>query len=314
MSVILRDYQHASRLFVSDNQKFAAKPAFLFHVYFGINKKVVTDKYIVEKFSNELGMLVKNVSLPTFKLKVDTKNQYNRKKNIQYTHEYDDIILEFHDDNANLITDLWKNYYQYYYADPSTAKQPNAYDRNATLKYSYMKNPYGLNNNSKIPFFRYIKLYQLSRGKWFSYTLLNPLIIEFGHPKMNYEEYKPCFLTMKLKYEAVSYESGSVDGDEPFGFAKTHYDLSKSPLEDYSQPLVAPPTINTPVPTAVQQESFNNAIKANTTYVNTNNVNVNTAVQSVISMDAQTITGFNTIIFPRQLPADNTTIATLIKL
>lgn len=294
--ITLRDYQHASRLLVSDNQKLAPKLSFLFHVYFGINKQVVTDKYIIEKYPNELGMLVKNVNLPAFKIKHDTKNQYNRKKNYQYTHEFEEVSIKFHDDNASLILSLWKNYYQYYYADPTTSKIPNAYDRNAVLNYSYMKNPYGLDNNSKIPFFKYINIYQLSRGSWISFTYINPLIVEFSHTNVDYAAQEPHEMDMKIKYEAVYYDNGIIEDGEPYGFAKTHYDLTPSPLElnDYSQILPEQPT-----QTSTYRETLNNSFQSKNIYYSNNFLsNIEQSGISTPLPEYQTISGFDSLVFP----------------
>ena len=57
--------------------------------------------------------------MPKFKITTDTVNQYNRKAVVQTKLTYEPITITFHDDMANATTDLWKNYYQYYYADPN---------------------------------------------------------------------------------------------------------------------------------------------------------------------------------------------------
>ena len=44
-------------------------------------------------------------------------NQYNRKRIVQTKIKYDPVEINFHDDNRNLITSLWYDYYTYYYND-----------------------------------------------------------------------------------------------------------------------------------------------------------------------------------------------------
>jgi hypothetical protein len=44
-------------------------------------------------------------------------NQYNRKRIVQTKIKYDPIDITFHDDNGNLIRNMWYNYYLYYYND-----------------------------------------------------------------------------------------------------------------------------------------------------------------------------------------------------
>jgi hypothetical protein len=157
-NVTLRDPQHAARLFTDDQFRLAPKQKFLFHVAFSINQSALLNIDLVQRHRNEINMLVKSCDLPNFAIQVETLNQYNRKKNIQYTHKYNPINMVFHDDNMGLVNQLWHNYYNYYYADPSSAKDAGAYNRNATQNFSYVNNLFGLDNFSTLPFFNYIKI------------------------------------------------------------------------------------------------------------------------------------------------------------
>lgn len=226
---ILRDPQHAARLFVDDHFRLAPKHKFLFHVSFSINQAACKNINLVQRHRNEINMLVKSVDLPHFTVKTETLNQYNRKKNVQYTHEYNPISIIFHDDNMGLINQVWQNYYNYYYADPSSAGDPGAYKRNATKNFNYIKNAYGLDNGSKLPFFNYIKIYQMARKEYVSYKLYNPIITEWNHNKLAYSENNIHDFMMQLKYEAVEYDSGKVAQGDPEGFGAEHYDQTPSP-------------------------------------------------------------------------------------
>lgn len=226
---ILRDQQHAARLFVDDHFRLAPKHKFLFHVSFSINQAACKNIGLVQRHRNEINMLVKAADLPSFNIKVETLNQYNRKKNVQTVHEYNPISITFHDDNMGLINQVWQNYYNYYYADPSSAVDPGAYDRTAMKKFSYIRNTYGLDNGSKAPFFNYIKIYQMARKEFVCYQLHNPIISRWNHNKVAYSQDDLHDNLMEVRFEAVSYTNGKVSAGTPEGFGTEHYDQTPSP-------------------------------------------------------------------------------------
>lgn len=229
-TVLLRDPQHASRIFVSDQFRLAPKHKFLFHVAFGINRAAVAAPELVERYKNEINVLVKSVDLPNYTVTVETLNQYNRKKNIQTTHKYNPINIVFHDDNMGLINALWQNYYSYYYADPVSATAPGAYNRTATKSSNYINNTFGLDNGSTQPFFNHIIIYQMARHEYVSYTLKNPIISSYNHNRVDYSQATGHDNTMQISYEAVAYGSGLVTEGDPEGFGLDHYDKTPSPL------------------------------------------------------------------------------------
>ena len=95
----LGDWQHASRLYVNNNFKFAPKTKFLYHVTFVISDSLAggAAEFLPElpNYTNEIGMLVKSADLPSFSANVETKNKYNRKKNVQTNIEYNPITINF---------------------------------------------------------------------------------------------------------------------------------------------------------------------------------------------------------------------------
>ena len=241
-NVVLRDQQHAARIFTDDQFRLAPKHKFLFHVAFSINPAALQNIDLAQRHKNEINMMVKSCDLPSFAIATETLNQYNRKKNVQLTHKFNNINVLFHDDNMGLINSLWQNYYTYYYADPSSAADTTgAYNRNATKNFSYVVNTYGLDNYSTKPFFNKITIYQMARHEYVSYTLHNPIITSWNHNKVDYSQNSTHDNMMQLQYEAVSYGKGlvsstSTDGvrtntGEVDGFATEHYDQTPSPLQ-----------------------------------------------------------------------------------
>lgn len=226
----LGNFQHGSRLFTDADHRLAPKVKFLYHVVFSIDQNALKSLNLKFQHENEINMLVKRTDLPKFQVATETLNQYNRKKVVQNKIEYQPVNITFHDDNVGVIRQLWENYYAYYYADSTTAlKSVSAYQRNA-MSDANNRLPYGFDNNSTVPFFKKITIYQMSKRKWASYTLVNPLITTWNHDTLSYSENTPVEHNMTVAYESVYYETGDVAQNNPPGFGVDHYDTVPSPI------------------------------------------------------------------------------------
>lgn len=236
----LADWQHASRLFVSDAMRLAPKSKFLYHVNFNVNStagSILPD--FTRKHVNEVGMLVKRADLPKFSASVVTKNKYNRKKNIQTNIQYDPITITFHDDNLGITSVLLEAYYRYYFADGNQGwdRGRAAYKRgqqDATYKGSLDNGwKFGLdNNNPGFPFFDDITITQFARKKFTSFTLVNPIITNWQHDTVDASDGAGMSENIiTVAYEGVFYHRDNVAYDNPKGFGDTaHYDRTPSPL------------------------------------------------------------------------------------
>ena len=240
----MADWAHAARLYTDDNFRLAPKQKFLYHVTFNLNENVI-GKILPQwdkRHGNEVNMLVKAVSLPKFNINTETKNKYNRKKNLKTSIEYDPVTITFHDDNMGLTTQLWAAYYQYYFRDgtygsrdgagaPNQTARPydrfNAYKDSASNSYRY-----GLDNNQYEPFFTSIQLSQMARHEYLTMTLVNPIITGWQHDQLdNSASAEPVQNTMTVAYETVFYADGAIqEGTTPKGFATEHYDSTPSPI------------------------------------------------------------------------------------
>lgn len=258
----LRDYQHASKTFSTNGYQFAPRSKFLFHVFFTINTAFVPS--LRNSFSDNqelatIGLMVKNIQLPSYQMSVETMNQYNRKRLVQSKIDYQPVQVEFHDDGGDLIRDLWYSYYSYYYKDPSQkydnlspnngnlgplVATPNAFNYNARDIYdntrtvndwgyvgeSYTDGAdiYSVGRPGKLPFFRDIRIFGLDQHKWASYVLINPLITEWQHDTYDYAQGNGTMSNrMTLRYETVKYGSGAIGDVRPdnnvVGFADPAY-------------------------------------------------------------------------------------------
>lgn len=116
--VIVKSYQHASRLYLDGLYGLAPKASWMYYVVFDINPAAITDpSWLSKQHTTEVGMLVKSADLPKFSLQTETVNQYNRKTVIQKGITYNPVSIALHDDQNNTTHNLWLNYYRYYFAD-----------------------------------------------------------------------------------------------------------------------------------------------------------------------------------------------------
>ena len=311
----LRDQQHAARVFADNQFRLAPKHNFLFHVAFGINTAALRDNTLVQRYGQEINMLVKSVDLPNFSVQTEMLNQYNRKKVVQYQHKLQETSIKFHDDNMGLINQLWQNYYSYYYADPSAARVSGAYNRNATRNSNFILSNYGLDNGSTAPFFSYIKIYQMARHEYVMYQLWNPVITSWNHNKVSYSDHSTRDFDMKIMYEAVSYGVGEVLNGDPEGFAVTHYDLEGSSLMGINpDPSIIDPSFVSSLDVETLSPSILNAALTQITNAQNSQIQTGTtsATTGVLSgSPAQVTSGVQGVVFPVALASTNTsTVAT----
>lgn len=223
-----KDYSHASKLMRPNNMALAPKQKFLFHVYFNLSNPALgtpEDKGLI-------GALVKSVQLPAFQLGTETYVQYNRKRLVHNKIEYQPVRITFHDDNEDHIRTMWNNYYRYYFADsyyqydtgitpldsplgqgnynsrdlydPQRIKQQHGWGKTITN---------GGRNGRKEAFFKDITIYGLSRGHYYSYTLINPVIQSWSHDQYDYADSTGTMThEAEIMYEAVIYGGGKVKG------------------------------------------------------------------------------------------------------
>lgn len=247
-SLHLRDARHAHQLFTKYSFEFAPKVKFLYHVNFAITEEAASFAKNTEQFVRQIGVLAKNTDLPGYKASVETKQQYNRKKNYQTRIDYDEIRMVFHDDNVGMTRAMFEEYYTYYYRD-GLNKNDSGFARGfgPRDKYDQTVVKYGLDNGRKTPFFRHIKIFQLSRQQWFAYTLINPLITAWQHDTLDYSDGAGIMEnTVNIAYEGVIYTHGIInEGGNPAGFTaqETSYDVTPSPLVEsvgYGQGQIDP--------------------------------------------------------------------------
>jgi hypothetical protein len=233
----LKDYQHASRLYVDDYYRLSPKTGFLYYVVFNINRNnnPIIQEYLA-KNGREVGLLVKSTDLPKFRVTTETLNQYNRKTIVQTKIDYQPVNMIFHDDMTNVTTGLWKAYFNYYYADGKNYNGLTTPPSFGDTKYNTIgasvneSTTYGLNNGQTGPFFSSIEIYQLNRKQFTAHILINPIITAWEHDRVDQSSSAGLENKMTVGYETVLYGTGKVKSGVPTGFATFHYDSTPGPL------------------------------------------------------------------------------------
>ena len=229
----MKDYRHASRLYLDDNFKLLPKQKFLYHVHFDIDNTIPARRFTTNE-KLELNMLVKSADLPRFNLNIEEKQKYNKKTYINTRIGYEPVNITFHDDHADTVNAFWKSYYEYNFADSLTVDPVAGF---GTLDNMYDANPtvtqYGRDNaqQRKKPFLRSIELFTLHKQRFTSFMLVNPVIGSWSHDNVDQADGQGVMAnTMQIFYETVLYSAGIVNKARIPGFATIHYDLEPSPL------------------------------------------------------------------------------------
>lgn len=224
----VRDYKHGSRTFVDNNFELQPRYSNLFHVVFEFTPDASTLFNTVEQL--EIPILVKSVDLPAYTIDVQTHNQYNRRTQSHHRIDYQPITVRFHDDQKEVIRNMWHKYYIFYNADPTYSLDSNSYT--TSDKYTdRVQQQWGLQRGNK-RFFKSIKIYSMHNHKFAEYTLINPIITSFQHDAHAYANGSLMEHTMQVAYETVKYATGYVNDITPRGFADIHYDVETSDLSN----------------------------------------------------------------------------------
>lgn len=226
----LRDYQHASKLYVDGVYSRAPKVGFLYFVNLKLNPETFSSNFSDIWNSNDfrdVGLLAKKVDLPKFSVENETINQYNRKTVVQKSIKYNPISISLHDDNKDIAHNLWVNYYKNYYQDGKFASDASFKD----TKFGMNDWLYGrYDNNLLTNFFESIDIYVLHQHKFTKYTLVNPKITEWTHDSLDQSAgNKVMENKFTIAYETVKYDYGSITGSDPEGWTAKYYDKEPSP-------------------------------------------------------------------------------------
>jgi len=232
----MKDFRHASRLYIDDNYKLMPKQKFLFHVVFNTDETLFFNGFNTNE-RLELNMLVKSCDLPKYNMSVEEKTQYNKKMYAATRIAYEPVNITFHDDHADTVNAFWKKYYEYHIADSVALNSDLAISNTKDDYYDGIdkKNitKFGMDTPAqrKKPYLKGIEIFVLHKQRFTSMTLVNPVIGSFSHDNLDQADGAGVLSnTMQILYETVIYKSGIVNKNNVPGFATIHYDKEPSPL------------------------------------------------------------------------------------
>lgn len=230
---VIRDYQHAARIFTDDQFRLSPKYGFLFYVEFDFHPSITN---ISNRAAQEMGMIVKSVNLPKYTIDTKIHNAYNRKNIVQNKISYDPVTIQFHDDQSDNVRSFWYDYYSYFYRDPdyadSTYAVPHKYQSRPAYDWGYTPKPGNTTaGNQPYQYIQSIRIYSLFQKNFSQYELINPIITSFKHGEhSNSGSAEMLSHEMSVQFETVKYYTGYVTKDNVGGFIDLHYDNTPSPI------------------------------------------------------------------------------------
>ena len=232
----MKDYQHASRLYLDDNFKLMPKQKFLFHVVFNTDEDLFVNGFAPHE-KLQLNMLVKACDLPKYDMSYEEKIQYNKKMYAATRVAYEPVNITFHDDHADTVNAFWKKYYEYHIADSvgmdNDVTISNTKDDYYDFGDARKTTKFGMDTPKKRrkPYLRGVEIFVLHKKRFTSMTLVNPIIGSFSHANLDAADGAGVMNnTMQILYETVIYKAGVINRNSVPGFATINYDNSPSPL------------------------------------------------------------------------------------
>ena len=98
----MKDFRHASRLYIDDNYKLMPKQKFMFHVMIQTDESMFVNGYNPQE-DVQLDMLVKSCDLPRYGMNLEELVQYNKKAYVATRIQYEPVNITFHDDHADTV-------------------------------------------------------------------------------------------------------------------------------------------------------------------------------------------------------------------
>jgi hypothetical protein len=231
----MKDYRHASRLYIDDNYKLMPKQKFLFHVVFNTDETLFFDGFSANE-RYQLNMLVKSAELPRYGTNLEEKIQYNKKMYTATRIQYEPVNITFHDDHADTVNAFWKKYYEYNFADSVSFNSDQQISETKDDYYNTgnrATNKFGMDTPKKRqkPYLKGVEIFVLHKQRFTSMTLVNPVIGSFAHDTVDATDGTGVMSNaMQLFYETVVYKSGIINVNNVPGFATINYDKEPSPL------------------------------------------------------------------------------------
>ena len=206
---------------------------------------------------------VKSVDAPKFDIDTETLNQYNKPRIIPLRINYSPVTVTFHDDKSNIVTNFWKQIYEFYFHNGRRTDESNYSTRDSNVVTSKLGNsqaPLGYENygyyignkDMNMNLFQYMSLYLVANKVCHRIDLLNPYLQSMSHDQFSQEMSSELAQnTITWGYENVVYYGrnnieeealmGIIGGNPSnvFHWDKTSYDYRGDVSGEHWDPLYA---------------------------------------------------------------------------
>jgi hypothetical protein len=200
--LMVGDSHAASQLFGFDGAglRNVPKPKFMFYVKFHRARSQGGSAW-----ERGLGFVVKSIDRPRVGFKLETLNQYNRKRIVHTDSEFDALQFKFHDTVLEEVQRMFEEYYAFYFNDP------RAYSENVINDIVSQRmdpnNPFGL---KPLPysdgFFSHITIYQIFNRAVSTFEVVNPKIQNFNPDEFEYSQHQGINeILMTIEFEGIRY-------------------------------------------------------------------------------------------------------------
>ena len=177
----------------------------------------------IEVVKKSLMWNIKSIDGPKINLAVDTLNQYNRKRNVYRSVQYDPINVRFYDTMNNTALHFWRWLYESHildgrnkskiYNEGNSSKKGtmSPYENNTLSREDFFldEHNYGVTNSigkSDYPI-KSLDLFLIHGKKYNLIRFVHPRITAMDHDTFTYESSAPIEVGMQFAYETVLYET-----------------------------------------------------------------------------------------------------------
>lgn len=164
----------------------------------------IPDKMILRQLSFELSKMVKSITKPSIRYKINEYNEYNRKRLCYDNREYTPITIDFYDAKENPVQQFFFSYLKMI-DDTFLCKTSSNYKKPIyTTKWDTIATDWGFNLDSNFRLIDSISIIEMYMDKMMVYTLENPVLesIDFGSNVVG--SYKPNEIKVTFQYEGIT--------------------------------------------------------------------------------------------------------------
>jgi hypothetical protein len=211
---ILRSPRQASVTFSLDG-KAAPRLKNLFYVRFVRGSSAASQS----DWNKDLGFLVKTVERPAISPTTEELNQYNKKRQVYTGYKASPVRISVYDTADSLCQQMWSEYSQYYFGDFGHSITTSDFSYDVTTPdfkdgdgkgfgfvpsgATTMSTTTSTTDNNSQFFFDRIQIFQVWKGQYIQWDLINPRITSFDPDDLSYEDSQAALVNMTFAYEAI---------------------------------------------------------------------------------------------------------------